>query len=178
MTDALPMFDAARTPDPLDPRDWQATLVGLLAQLEHLRSLMDGLQLGPDGGPLLDIADAMLSACEDLTREVPVPANLATAHMAAVAKVGAYYTAASRVRTPARRSGMFGTMLSALTGTTPPKNPGEVRDALFALVEAVHHYFAVFMAQVLEPDAARSFVDAAVSFEFDLKELIRELPEG
>lgn len=171
-----PATIAAAPAAPLDARDWQATLIGLLGRLEDLRTEMAPLRLKVDAARLLTLADAMVAACDDLAHEVPAPPALATAQVDAVGKAGAYYSTAALVRPAVSQSGVLRTMLSALTGSAPQVASADVRDALLAAVEAVHLYFALFTAQFNDSQAARPFVDAAAAFATDLKDVVRQLP--
>ena len=172
----MPMPDAPAAGPP-DARDWQATLVALLVRLEELRAAMAGRRLGPDAARLLDAAGAMLAACDDVSREVPPGPALAAGQTTAVAKAGAYYSAAMTARPPVSRSAVL-SALATVCGSGPRANPADVRDALLVAADALHHYFVLFTDQFADSASARAWVQAAAAFLTGLRQLVRELPDS
>jgi hypothetical protein len=176
--DPVPKPDETdRTPVPaLDIRPWQSALAGLLARLEHLRSGIIGRRLAADAGWLLDRAEAMVAAVEDLARETTFPAKLAPAAGEAVARAGMFVSAAHQVR-DGLKQGLFRSVLTALSRAAVPSAAPAVRACLDAAGEAIHGYFTLFTEKYPSSLAARNWVDAASGFLADYKQLVRALPE-
>jgi hypothetical protein len=165
------------TPAPaLDPRPWQSSLAGLLARMEHIRSEMAGRRLSADAGWLLDRAEAMVLAAEELARATAFPARLARAEADAVARTGVFISTAHGVRDGLKR-GLFRSVLTALSRATIPSVAPAVRDCLETAGEALNGYFTLFTEKYPSSLAARGWVDAASAFLTDYRQLTRELPE-
>ncbi len=171
--------EPGRVPDPappLDTRPWQSALAGLLAKLEHYRAEMVGRRLGADAGWLLERAEAMVLAAEDLARESAFPAKLAVAEAEAVARAGLFVAAAHGIRDGLKR-GLFRTVLTALSRAAVPSAAPAVRHALEAAGEALNGYFTLFTERYPSSLSARGWVDAASAFLADYRQLVRGLPE-
>ncbi len=166
---------AERTPPP-EPRGWTAALAGLLAKLEHHRSELAGRRLAADAAWLLDRAETMVMAAEDLAQKTEFPAKSAGREGAAIARAGLFVTAAWGVREGLRR-GLFGSLLVALTGSGGRGGGPAVRSCLEAAGEALNGYFGLFTERYPSSLAARGWVDAATVFLTDYRQLVRELPE-
>jgi hypothetical protein len=182
MTDTEPQSkpdETDRTPPPaplLDFRPWQSALAGLLARLEHDRSAMTGRRLAADAGWLLDRAEAMVVAVEDLARETTFPAKLTPAVGEAVARAGVFVSAAQEVREGLKR-GLVRSVLTALSRAAVPSAAPAVRSCLESAGEALNGYFTLFTDRYPSSLAARGWVDAASGFLADYKQLVRGLPE-
>lgn len=179
-TEPLPKPDEADRPPvpaPLpDFRAWQSALAGLLARLEHHRSGMTGRRLAADAGWLLDRAEAMVVAAEDLARETVFPAKLTPAVGEAVARAGVFVSKANKVR-DGMKQGLFRSVLTALSRAAVPSAAPAVRSCLESAGEALNGYFTLFTEKYPSSLAARSWVDAASGFVADYKQLVRGLPE-
>jgi hypothetical protein len=180
MTRAEPLStpdEADRTPPPmLDVRPWQSALAGLLARLEHHRAGMTGRRLATDAGWLLDRAEAMVIAVEDLARETTFPAKLTPAVGEAVARAGLFVSAAQEVR-EGLKQGLVRSVLTALSRAAVPSAAPAVRHCLEVAGEALNGYLTLFTDKYPSSLAARGWVDAASGFLADYKQLVRELPE-
>jgi hypothetical protein len=180
MTDTEPQpkpDEADRTPAPaLDFRAWQSALAGLLARLEHHRSGMTGRRLAADAGWLLDRAEAMVVAVEDLARETTFPPKLAPAEGEAVARAGLFVSKANKVR-DGLKQGLFRSVLTALSRAAVPSAAPAVRSCLESAGEALNGYFTLFTEKYPSSLAARGWVDAASGFVADYRQLVRDLPE-
>jgi hypothetical protein len=160
----------------LDHRPWQSVLAGLLAKLEHHRAEMVGRRLGADAGWLLDRAEAMVTATDDVAREAAFSAKLAAAEAEAVAKAGLFVAAAHGVRDGLKR-GLFRSVLTALSRAAVPSVAPAVRQSLDAAGEALNGYFTLFTEKYPSSLSARGWVDAASAFLADYRQLVRGLPE-
>lgn len=166
-----------QTPAPvLDVRSWQSALAGLLARLEHHRTGMIGRRLAADAGWLLDRAEAMVIAAEELARETTFPQKLTLAVGEAVARAGLFISAAQEVR-EGLKQGLVRSVLTALSRATVPSAAPAVRNCLEAAGEALNGYLTLFTEKYPSSLAARGWVDAASGFLADYRQLIRDLPE-
>jgi hypothetical protein len=161
---------------PIDPSDWQSNLIGLLARLEYLRTEMTGRRLTDDAGHLLDVAEMMVLAVEDLARRTPFPDDTAAAQAEAVGRAGAFFAAAAALKRP-QAKGLFRSVLAAFKDDPKSVSGRAVRDCLTAAVEALHSYFSLFTERFPSSTTARGWVDAASSFLAELKQEVRSLPE-
>lgn len=157
-----------------DALQWQSTLLGLLGELEELRGRMERMRLLADAPRLLEFADAMVQACDTLSGRVAIASGSAATQMDALARSGAYYSAAARLR-PLLSRGALGSFWSALKGQSGPSE-AEIREALMLAVQAVHQYFVLFTEQFTDPRATAGWVDAATAFGSDLKQVVRDMP--
>jgi hypothetical protein len=182
MTDTQPPpkpDEADATPPPaplLDFRPWQSALAGLLARLEHHRAGMADRRLAADAGWLLDRAEAMVIAVEDLARETTFPPKLAPAEGEAVARAGVFVSKAHKVR-DGLKQGLFRSVLTALSRAAVPSAAPAVRSCLESAGEALNGYFTLFTEKYPSSLAARGWVDAASGFVADYRQLVRDLPE-
>ncbi|HVK19394.1 MAG TPA: hypothetical protein VM533_20840 [Fimbriiglobus sp.] len=167
-----------RTPPPpyFDIRPWQSALAGLLARLEHHRAGMIGRRLAADAGLLLDRAEAMVVAVEDLARGTTFPAKLTPAVGEAVARAGMFVSAAQEVREELKQ-GLVRSVLTALSRAAVPSAAPAVRNCLESAGEALNGYFTLFTEKYPSSLAARGWVDAASGFVADYRQLVRDLPE-
>jgi hypothetical protein len=81
-----------------DSTDWQPSLIGLLARLEHLRAELAGRRLAPDAPLIVDVAERVVLAAEDLTVRTSFPDDSLPLQAEAVSRAGIFFTAAAAVK--------------------------------------------------------------------------------
>ena len=161
---------------PLPPeRDWQYTLVEMLAKLEVGRQRLAGVRLGSDSEYLYDQLEQMVQLAEEVAKGASFNDASAAAQMSAMAKGGAVYVHLNSTRRPANRS-LLKSMLSKF-GPEEDSTAPAAREALHLAVEALHAYFSLFTDRYGSGKAARGWVDAASSYLGDFKSLARDLGE-
>lgn len=161
--------------DPADARAWLATLAGLLSKCDYYRSEIAGRRLGGDAAQVLNRAELMVFAAEDLARATTFPSRLEGQQVDAVAKAGAFVSAAHAIDTGPSR-GLLWSALSALTGGSSPSVVGPaVRDCLEAGADALESYFQLFGKRLSVPTPS-GWVDAADAFVADFRRMVKELP--
>ena len=157
------------------PSDWQPRLIALLSVLEHLRANLEGRSLCTDTAQVMDHARAMVHAVEELAGETNFDSRLIAEQTDAIARAGAFLTAAETVQ-PTPRGGFLKSLWSGITSRATPQDTERVRDVLFAAADALNSYFALFTSQFGSSLAAREWVDAASIFLADFRRLARDLP--
>ena len=160
---------------PTDSRAWSIELVRLLSRLEHLRESCHGKRLIADSDWLVEQAESMVQATEELARRTTFAKGLTDTQSAALARAGAFFSLAAGLKKAPSR-GLFSNVLSALT-TTEARPSGPVKECLAAAIEALNRYFALFTERFPTSASARRWVDAASAFLADLKQTVGELNE-
>ena len=161
--------------DPTEARAWLATLAGLLSRCEYYRSEITGRRLGADAAPLLNRAELMVFAAEELARVTSFGDHLIGQQVDALAKAGAFVSAAHSVETGPSR-GLLWSVMGALTGGSRPAVGGSaVRDCLEAAADALESYFVLFGRRLSIPTPS-GWVDAAGAFVADYRRMVKEMP--
>jgi hypothetical protein len=157
-----------------EARAWLATLAGLLSKCEYYRSEINGRRLGSDAALVLNRAELMVFAAEDLARVTTFPDRLEEQQVDAIAKAGAFVSAAHAVETGPSR-GRLWSALSTLTGGSRPAVVGPaVRDCLEVAADALEGYFHLFGRRLSMP--ASGWVDAAEAFVADFRRMVKDMP--
>lgn len=161
-----------RDDDPAPPPEaWEPRVIELLARLDHLAGSLDGLRAGADAAAVLDRAEALVHAADDLAGRTPFPERLAGLQAEAVGAGGVFQTAALAAR------GRLGGVWASLTGRRPAGLAAEVRAALLLAADALQAYFALFARAFPDAGAARGWVDAASTFLADARRRARDLAD-
>lgn len=161
--------------DPTEARAWLATLAGLLSKCEYYRSEILERRLGSDAALLLNRAELMVFAAEELACATHFPDRLESQQVDALAKAGMFVSAAHGVETGPSR-GLLWSVMSTLTGSGRPAVVGPaVRDCLEAAADALESYFLLFGRRLSVPTPS-GWVDAAGAFVADFRRMVKEMP--